>query len=166
MGRLAAWLLSIGDSIAIRIALLATMLNRGDRRRGGLSCILSGVGAGDGYSCLPIAYRNLKSKDRLPPRKRAWTDALRLAEKEGLPYPVDEAKPNAKHAPKPENRRLKLDPFAVAALRLLILTGARKRDSPAYYKAGRIVLYTHEALDAWALSKIGAPQKSTSDSAT
>jgi integrase len=55
-------------------------------------------------------------------------DALRLAETEGLPYAVDEAKPNAKHAPKPENRRVKLDPFAVAALRLLILTGARKRE--------------------------------------
>ena len=39
-------------------------------------------------------------------------------------------------------------------------------DSPVYQKAGRIVLYTPEALDAWALAKIGAPQKSSSASRT
>jgi len=55
-------------------------------------------------------------------------DALRLAETEGLPYVVDETKAKAKHAAKPENRRVKLDPFAVAALRLLLLTGARLRE--------------------------------------
>jgi integrase len=53
-----------------------------------------------------------------------------LAEGEtvGLPYEVDETKPKAKHAAKAENRRVKLDPFAVAAIRLLILTGARLRE--------------------------------------
>jgi integrase len=55
-------------------------------------------------------------------------DALRLAETDGLPYAVDETKAKAKHAPKAENRRVKLDPFAVAAIRLLILTGARLRE--------------------------------------
>jgi hypothetical protein len=50
-------------------------------------------------------------------------DALREGETIGLPYEVDESKPNAKHAPKTENRRIKLDPFATAAIRLLILTG-------------------------------------------
>jgi hypothetical protein len=38
-------------------------------------------------------------------------------------------------------------------------------DTPEYRKAGRIVLYTREALDAWALGKIGDPQRSTSDRA-
>jgi integrase len=52
-------------------------------------------------------------------------DALVEAETSGLPYSVDETKPKAKHAPKPENRCRTLDPFAVAAMRLLILTGAR-----------------------------------------
>ena len=52
-------------------------------------------------------------------------DALAEAETIGLPYDVDETKPKAKHAPKPENRRRKLDPYAIAAIRLLILTGAR-----------------------------------------
>ena len=37
-------------------------------------------------------------------------------------------KPKAKHAAKPENRRRKIDPFALAAIRLLILTGARLRE--------------------------------------
>jgi hypothetical protein len=36
-------------------------------------------------------------------------------------------------------------------------------DTPEYHKAGRIVLYTRKALDAWARSKIGPLQKSTSD---
>ncbi|MGO9768998.1 MAG: hypothetical protein ACLPSW_05470 [Roseiarcus sp.] len=36
-------------------------------------------------------------------------------------------------------------------------------DTSEYRKAGRIVLYTREALDKWALAKIGEPQRSTSD---
>jgi integrase len=54
--------------------------------------------------------------------------ALTEGETIGLPYEVDETKPGSKHAPKPENRRTILDPFAVAAIRLLILTGARLRE--------------------------------------
>jgi integrase len=52
-------------------------------------------------------------------------DRLREGEIVGLPYSVDESKPTAKHAPKVEHRRVKLDRYAVAAIRLLILTGAR-----------------------------------------
>jgi integrase len=55
-------------------------------------------------------------------------DVLREGESIGLPYDVDELKPTAKHAPKAENRRVKLDPYAAAAIRLLILTGARLRE--------------------------------------
>ena len=55
-------------------------------------------------------------------------DALRQGVTTGLPYAVDETKPKAKHAPKPDARRTKLDPFAVAAIRLLMLTGARLRE--------------------------------------
>jgi len=54
--------------------------------------------------------------------------ALVEGETVGLPWEVDETKPGAKHLAKPENRRVKLDPFAVAAIRLLILTGARLRE--------------------------------------
>jgi len=54
--------------------------------------------------------------------------ALTEGETVGLPWEVDETKPGAKHAPKADNRRTVLDPFAVAALRLLALTGARKRE--------------------------------------
>jgi integrase len=54
--------------------------------------------------------------------------ALAEGETVGLAYRVDETKAKAKHAPKAENRRVKLDPFAVAAIRLLILTGARLRE--------------------------------------
>lgn len=52
-------------------------------------------------------------------------EALRKAETEGLDWEVDESHPKAKHHAKPENRRTIADPYAVAAIRLLILTGAR-----------------------------------------
>lgn len=55
-------------------------------------------------------------------------EALKLAETEGLPWDANEDGIKAKHLAKPENRRSQLDPFAVAALRLLILTGARLRE--------------------------------------
>jgi integrase len=55
-------------------------------------------------------------------------DALEQAETTGLAYETDETKPTAKHAPKPENRLRKLDPYAIAAIRLLVLTGARLRE--------------------------------------
>lgn len=51
-------------------------------------------------------------------------DTLRLAETAGLPWAVDENAPNAKHVPK-KNRLTAIDPHAAAAIRLLILTGAR-----------------------------------------
>lgn len=55
-------------------------------------------------------------------------EALAQAEGEGLPWVVDEAAPGAKHLPAPELRRVKFDPHAVAAIRLLLLTGARVRE--------------------------------------
>lgn len=55
-------------------------------------------------------------------------DTLAKAETIGLSYSIDETNPKAKHAPKPENRRRKLDPFAIAAIRLLLLTGCRLRE--------------------------------------
>lgn len=54
--------------------------------------------------------------------------ALAEGETLGLPYSVDQSKPGAKHAVKEENRRMPLDPFAVAAIRLLLLTGARLQE--------------------------------------
>lgn len=55
-------------------------------------------------------------------------DTLRDAETVGLLWRADKSNPNSKHAPKAENRRVVLDPFAIAAIRLLILTGARLRE--------------------------------------
>lgn len=55
-------------------------------------------------------------------------EALREAETVGLPWSVDGTNPNAKHAPKEPNRRRILEPHAIAAIRLLILTGARLRE--------------------------------------
>jgi len=54
-------------------------------------------------------------------------DALRRAESTGLPWNADVLGPNAKHLPKGP-RFTRIDPHAVAAIRLLILTGARLRE--------------------------------------
>ncbi len=54
-------------------------------------------------------------------------ETLRLAETSGLPWEPNPAK-KIKHAPKPENRVVKLDQWTVAAVRLLIFTGCRLRE--------------------------------------
>jgi integrase len=53
-------------------------------------------------------------------------DAIREAETTGIPWVVDDKKPTAKHIPKV--RLTKIGPHPAAALRLLILTGARLRE--------------------------------------
>lgn len=55
-------------------------------------------------------------------------NAIKEGETVGLPWAVDEDKPTAKHAPRPENRRVRLSPYVAGAIRLLILTGARLRE--------------------------------------
>jgi integrase len=75
------------------------------------------------------AYREHSRERFLTPVELASLGAvLRMAETEGLPYTIDETKPGARHAAKPENRCTVIDPFAVAAIRLLTLTGARLRE--------------------------------------
>ncbi len=54
--------------------------------------------------------------------------AIREAETKGIPWNVDEAKPKAKHLPKPMNRLTKISASAAAALRLLLFTGCRLRE--------------------------------------
>lgn len=53
---------------------------------------------------------------------------LRLAETEGLPWEIDETKPNAKHLAAPENRTVVFSPYVTAAIRLLLFTGCRLRE--------------------------------------
>ncbi len=50
---------------------------------------------------------------------------LEEAAARGLPWVTDEAKPVSKHLAKPENRRSSVNPQALAAIRLLLFTGAR-----------------------------------------
>jgi integrase len=55
--------------------------------------------------------------------------ALREAETVGIPWSTDPDKRGAKHLPKKEeNRRTMMGPHAMAAIRLLILTGCRLRE--------------------------------------
>ena len=55
-------------------------------------------------------------------------EALRAAETTGLPWSIGQSKPKSKHRPKTGSQHTIIDPFAVAAIRLLILTGARLRE--------------------------------------
>jgi integrase len=87
---------------------------------------------------LPLGFNPARGIEQYPekPRDRFLTadelarlgDAVREAETVGLFYEVDQTKPTAKHAPKKANRRTKIGPHAAAAIRLLILTGARLRE--------------------------------------
>ena len=75
------------------------------------------------------AFREQRRKRFLSSEELARLgEALREAETIGTPYDVDESKPSSKHAPKPENRRIKIDNYTASAFRLLILTGARLRE--------------------------------------
>ncbi len=58
---------------------------------------------------------------------RRLGQALRDAETTGVPWLADETGPKAKHLPK-SKRATVVDPHAVAAIRLLMLTGARLRE--------------------------------------
>jgi len=70
---------------------------------------------------------------REEPRRRYLSDkeigrlgeALRQAETVGVPWKVDESAPSAKHLARPEKRLTRIDPYAAAAIRLYLLTGAR-----------------------------------------
>jgi integrase len=55
-------------------------------------------------------------------------ETLREAETTGIPWYMDRTKPTAKHAPTEKNRRTVIGAHAAAAIRLLILTGARLRE--------------------------------------
>jgi integrase len=87
---------------------------------------------------VPAGFNPARGIDKYPEkgRERFLTgdelgrlgDAIREAETVGLPWTVDETKGTAKHVPKEAKRRTVIDPFAAAAIRLLILTGARLRE--------------------------------------
>ncbi len=87
---------------------------------------------------VPAGFNPARGIDKYPEkgRERFLTgdelgklgDAIREAESVGLPWVVDEKKPTARHLPKEKKRRTVIDPFAAAAIRLLILTGARLRE--------------------------------------
>jgi integrase len=62
-----------------------------------------------------------------PDELRRLGAALRQAETVGLPWTVNEDGPKAKHIPKAVRAQV-IDPHAVAAIRLLMLTGARLRE--------------------------------------
>ncbi|MBM6593722.1 tyrosine-type recombinase/integrase [Microvirga pudoricolor] len=95
---------------------------------------------GSRHSFVPEGFNPASKIERYDERRRERflsTDeierigeALREAETIGLPWEPDPDKPQsrAKHSPKSENRRVKFGKETVAAIRLLLLTGARLRE--------------------------------------
>jgi integrase len=87
---------------------------------------------------VPDGYNPAKGIERYREarRERFLTDeelarlgaVLDEAETIGLPWEIDSSKPLSRHLAKEPNRRTKMDPFVVAAIRLLLLTGARLRE--------------------------------------
>jgi integrase len=103
-----------------------------------LAVVASMYSFGEKYGLTPEGFNPTAGIDRFPEasRQRFLTreemsclgEALNRAETTGLPWEINEEKPTAKYAPKEDKRRTLLDPFAVAAIRLLILTGGRLRE--------------------------------------
>jgi integrase len=87
---------------------------------------------------LPVGFNPSRGIDKYPEKGRErflnavelarLGDAIREAENKGIPWEIEAAKSTAKHAPKGENRRTIISQHAVAAIRLLIFTGARLRE--------------------------------------
>ncbi|WMT78764.1 site-specific integrase [Bradyrhizobium sp. Ash2021] len=87
---------------------------------------------------IPIEANPARGVQLFPeqPRERYLTsdemlrlgDAIREAETKGIPYEIDETRRTSKHAAKPDKRITKISPYAAAAIRLLLLTGARLRE--------------------------------------
>jgi integrase len=86
---------------------------------------------------LPVTFNPARGIDKYPEkgRERFLTaaelarlgDAIREAETKGIPWKIDATKPTAKHAPKKCGRTV-IGRHAAAAIRLLILCGARLRE--------------------------------------
>ncbi len=129
------------------VARMQSAIVRGKRRNGNtgkttanraLAVLSAAFGWAQGVGLVPDGHNPVRRVERFSESKRerfltlaelsAVGDALVEAETTGLPYAVDEKKAKAKHAPKLENRRTVYGPHAVAAIRLLLLTGARRRE--------------------------------------
>jgi integrase len=87
-------------------------------------------------------------------------DAIREAETIGVPWEPDPTK-KIKHAPKPENRRAKIDQHAAAAIRLLLFTGCRLMEILnlrwAEYDAGRGLLFLPDSKTGQKTVVLSAP---------
>jgi integrase len=94
-------------------------------------------------------------------------ETIREAETVGIPWEPDPAK-KTKHAPKPENRRTKIDQHAAAALRLLLFTGCRLREILdlrwSEYDAGRGLLFLPDSKTGQKTIVLAAPAIALLDS--
>lgn len=102
-----------------------------------LAIVSSMYGFAAKRNMVPVGYNPARGVEKYPEKGRerfltseelaALGDALREAETIGIEWEVDESAPTSKHVPK-VNRRTILAPHAVAAIRLLMFTGARLRE--------------------------------------
>ncbi|WP_421579511.1 tyrosine-type recombinase/integrase [Shinella sp. M31] len=103
-----------------------------------LAVLSAAFGWGQDMGLVPDGHNPTRRVERFKESKKerfltvaemsALGEALIEAETTGIPYDIDASKPHARNAAKPENRKTVFGPHAVAAIRLLLLTGARKRE--------------------------------------
>jgi integrase len=94
------------------------------------------------------------------PELQRLGNAIREAETIGIPWKPNPDK-KIKHAPRPENRRTKIDECAAAALRLLLFTGCRLREILdlrwSEYDAGRGLLFLPDSKTGQKTVVLAAP---------
>jgi integrase len=103
-----------------------------------LSVVASLYGFAEKHHLVPLGTNPARGIDKYPEESRErflstdelarLGDAIREAETVGLAYVVDRMGPKTERAAKEENRLTVIGPHAAAAVRLLILTGARLRE--------------------------------------
>lgn len=129
------------------VARLQSAVVRGKRRNGNegktianrsLAVLSAAFNWGQKAGLVPEGHNPVKAVERFKENKKerfltdaelmALGEALHEAETIGLSYEVDATKTKVRNAPKAENRRTVYSPHAIAAIRLLLLTGARRRE--------------------------------------
>jgi len=135
LGKLPAHLVTRSDVIGLHAGMSDTSTNA-NRVLALISSVYSFAGK---HGLVPEGFNPARGVERFAENRREryltgdelnrLGTALTEAETVGVPWEIDQTNPKSKHVPKSwKGQREVLDPHAVAAIRLLLLTGARLRE--------------------------------------
>lgn len=142
LGNLRASMVTSAEVARMQSAIVRSKRRNGYTGRTTANRALAVLGAAfnwaQGMALVPEGHNPTKRVERFKEQRKerflttdelsALGDALVEAETIGISYEIDPSKAKAKHAAKVENRRTVFGPHAVAAIRLLLLIGARRRE--------------------------------------